>query len=272
MGKIHQALQKAEQERARSVGVEALEPALERAAPVPGRPVRGRVRGRKLLEARRSRIVLSESESSVSKQYGSLRARILSLRRTRSFRSLVVTSAVPREGKTTTAMNLAFSFGLDVEQTTCLIDADLRTPSVHRALPDVPEAGLGELLEGHCGLEDALVEVPDTRLSAIPVRSLPAHPSELLGSRRMIELLEQLRDRFDTIIIDTPPVLALPDATTLVDLCDAALMVVGSGVSSRDDVEGALDRIDRTKLLGTVLNYAEAVPKSYGYYYGGSAR
>jgi capsular exopolysaccharide synthesis family protein len=272
MGKIHQALQKAEHERARSVGVEALEPTLERSAPVPGRPLRSRVRGRKLIDARRSRIVLSESESSVAKQYGSLRARIQSLRRSRELRSIVVTSAVPREGKTTTAMNLALSYGLDVEHTTCLVDADLRTPSVHRALPEVPEAGLGEVLDGHCELDAALIEVPDTSLSALPVRSLPTHPSELLGSGRMVELLQQLHERFDTVIIDTPPVLALPDATTLVDACDATILVVGSGISSRDDVEGALERIDRSKLLGTVLNYAEDVPKAYGYYYGGSAR
>ena len=272
MGKIHQALQRAEQERARAVGVEALEPGLERSAPVPGRPLRSRVRGRKLLDARRSRIVLSESESSVAKQYGSLRARIQSLRRNRPFKTLVVTSAVPREGKTTTAMNLAFSFGLDLEHATCLIDADLRTPSVHRALPDVPEAGLGELLEGHSELDVALLEVPDTRLSVLPVRSLPTHPSELLGSRRMVELLGRLRERFDTVLIDTPPILALPDATELVDLCDAVLLVVGSGISSRDDLEEALERIDRAKLLGTVLNYAADVPKAYDYYYGGAGR
>ena len=276
MGKIHDALKRAEEQRAKGGGAPggAAAPAqwLDRPQPPPRRPLLRRARGPGLRDARKARAVLTDSESAVAEQYRSLRARVQSLRRGRAIRSLAITSADPREGKTTTAVNLALCFGLELEHATCLVDADLRTPGVHRALPQMPEAGLAELLEGHADLEDALVEIPETRLQVIPVRAHPAHPSELLASRRMEELVRELHERFETTVIDTPPILALPDATTLVDLCDAAILVVQSGVSSRDDVERALERIDRTKLLGTVLNRTEDVPKAYAYYYGGGGR
>lgn len=275
MGKIHEALQRAEMQRAREGGApggaDSIGSLLDRPAPAPGRSRQRRARSRTLRDARRARFVLTESESSVAEQYRSLRARIQSLRRGRTVRSILVTSAVPREGKTTTAVNLALCFGLDLEHATCLIDADLRTPSVHRVLPTLPEAGLAEVLEEHASIDEALVEVPETRLEVMPVRSRPPHPSELLASRHMGELLDELVKRFETIVIDAPPVLVLPDATTLVDLCDAVILVVQSGGASRDDVERSLERIDRAKLLGTVLNRAEDLPRSYAYYYGAGA-
>jgi capsular exopolysaccharide synthesis family protein len=275
MGRIHDALQRAEEQRAREGGPRGGAGSLEQVhdwpVPTPKRLRRRGVRAKSLLDIRRFRIVLTDSESAVSEQYRSLRARIQSIRRGRSVRSLVVTSAVPREGKTTTAVNLALCFGLELEQKTCLVDADLRTPAVHRALPELPEIGLSDLLEGHASLDDALVEIPDTRLSILPVRSLPEHPSELLASRRMGQMLEELHERFVTTVVDAPPVLVLPDATTLVDLCDGALLVVGSGGSSRDNVEAALERIDQDRLLGAVLNGVEEAPQSYGYEYGGRA-
>jgi capsular exopolysaccharide synthesis family protein len=275
MGRIHDALQRAEEQRARHGGARggagSLEHALDRPLPVRERVPGRRERSKTLLDVRRSRVVLTDSESAVAEQYRSLRARIQSIRRGRAIRSLIVTSAAPREGKTTTAVNLALCFGLELEHKTCLVDADLRTPGVHRAFADLPEVGLIEVLEGHASLEEALAGVPETRLSVLPVCSLPSHPSELLASRRMEELLGELHERFDTIILDTPPVLVLPDATTLADLCDGTLLVVGSGAASRADVEAALERMDQTRLLGAVLNRLDETPPSYGYPYGGRA-
>lgn len=275
MGRIHDALQRAEEQRASHGGARggagSLEHVLDRPLPAPGRLTRRRERAKTLLDVRRSRVVLTDSESAVAEQYRSLRARIQSIRRGRTVRSLIVTSAVPREGKTTTAVNMALCFGLELEHKTCLVDADLRTPGIHRAFGELPEVGLAEVLEGHASLDEALAEVPDTRLSVLPVCSVPAHPSELLASRRMEELLAKLYERFDTIIVDTPPVLVLPDATTLADLCDGALLVVGSGAASRDDVEAALERMDQGRLLGAVLNRIEEPARSYRYDYGGRA-
>jgi capsular exopolysaccharide synthesis family protein len=272
MGKIHDALQRAEELR-RGAAVEASE-----APAAPERSVDAPAQKRRLWGARRKRaaaaqaprpgVHVSGSESPFSEEYRTLRARIQSLRRTRDLRSIVVTSALPNEGKTTTAANLALCFGLERELTTCLVDADLRTPHVHEAFPAGP-VGLVEVLEGDAKLEEALVLVPDTRLMVLPVRALPTAPSELLGSRAMVELIAELHTRFDTVILDAPPVLGLPDTVTLVDLCDSALFVVGAGRSPRTEVESALERLDASKVLGVVLNRCapHEIPYagSYGY-------
>ena len=270
MGKIHDALQRAEQERTKAgaapggAGAQgAVEPLRPRRIPRPGKRIR---------DARRSRVMIGDAESEVTEEYRTLRARIQSLRKVRPLQSIVVTSALPGEGKTTTAINLALSFGLEREGRTCLVDADLRTPAVHYGFLEPPEVGLAEMLEGDAKLEDALIRVPDTRLAVLTVRAIPTRPSESLASQRMADLLRELESRFDTVIIDCPPILGLPDATTLIDLSDAVLMVVGNGISKRDDVAAALERITPAKALGCVFNRSHETPTSYGPGYGGGTR
>ena len=133
----------------------------------------------------------SDSGSPYSEEYRTLRARIQSLRRTRELRTIVVSSTRPGEGKTTTAVNLALSFGLERENSVCLVDADLRTPRVQQAFPAGP-VGLAEVLEGDAKLDEALIAVPDTRLMVLPVKALPSAPSELLSARAMVDLLAEL--------------------------------------------------------------------------------
>ncbi len=265
MGKIHDALQRAEEERAQRGGppVGPTAPDLLEERSGSGQGLEGALRA-----GRRSRIVTAGS-SAVAEEYRTLRARIQSIRRRRPLRTLVVTSARPGEGKTTTAVNLALSFGLDLGTNTCLIDADLRTPSVHRAFPQLPDAGLAEVLETDVKVDDALLQIPDTRLWVLPVKAMPSQPAELLGSRPMGELLEELSARFDTVIIDAPPVLGLPDAVTLVDQADAALLVVGAGEVARGDVMSALERLDRSKVIGSIFNRCESAQnQAYAGYYG----
>ncbi len=266
MGKIHEALQRAEEQREALGGAPggpaSTQELLDRAPQPSG--LLGRLRGSALRAARRSRVVLSASDSAVTEQYRTLRARIQSIRRLRPIRSIAITSALAGEGKTTTSVNLALSFGLDMERESCLVDADLRTPAVHKALSELAPGGLAEVLQDDAKLEEALIRVPDTRLSVLAVRSLPSHPAELLGSRRMSRLLAELYERFDTVIVDCPPVLGLPDATTLVDLCDAAILVVSAGRASRGEIDAALERIDAAKVLGTVFNRAPEPPIRYG--------
>ena len=268
MGKIHDALQRAEQERTQAGAAASTTAAHLELEPrmLTGPRRRSSERAERLRNARRSRIMLADADSSVTEEYRTLRARIQSIRRTRPLRSILVTSALPGDGKTTTPVNLALCFGLELEGATCLVDADLRTPGVHHVFIESPEAGLAELLELDVKLEDALVHVPDTRLSVLTVRALPTHPSELLASRRMVALMEELQSRFDTVLIDSPPVLGLPDTTTLVDLCDAVLFVIGSGAASRADLEAALTQIDASKAIGCVFNRSREAPKGYSPY------
>lgn len=278
MGKIHEALRRAEEQRAGlggiSGGIAASRQMPDDPASVPAPATGGRTRSarrkaksgraRELRANRRARLVLQDSDSPISEQYRSLRARIQSLRRKRPIRTIAVTSALPGEGKTTTSVNLAACFGLDVERNSVLVDCDMRTPSVHRALNETPELGLAELLQSDAKLDEALIAVPDTRLWALTVRALPTHPAELLASRRMVELIEELALRFETVILDAPPVLGLPDATSIVDLCDAAILVVHAGRPSRRELEETLERIDRTKILGVVFNGSDDVLEPYG--------
>ncbi len=275
MGKIHDALQRAEELR-RSARVEPAEPPASpevAATPAPEkrrgwRALRKSAKNGAVAKHVRSSVKVSGSESPFSEEYRTLRARIQSLRRTRELRTIVVSSALPSEGKTTTAANLALCFGLEREVTTCLVDADLRTPRVHHAFPGVGPVGLVEVLEGDAKLEEALVAVPDTRLMVLPVRALPTAPSELLGSRAMADLIAELHTRFHTVILDAPPVLGLPDTVTLVDLCDAALFVIGAGRAPREDIESALERLDASKVLGVVLNRCARHEISYAGGYG----
>lgn len=281
MGKIHDALRKAEEMRRGAATEVETETEIEAASaplakPAPRAPGSGRgwfARRKAQRPAPRPRdSVISIGESTLSEEYRTLRARIQSLRRTRELRSIVITSTRPGEGKTTTAANLALGFGLEREGLTCLVDADLRTPRVHQIFRGAGPFGLAEVLEGDAKLDEALVAVPDTRLMVLPVRALPTAPSELLASRAMLELVAELHTRFQTVIFDAPPVLGLPDTVTLVDLCDAALFVVGAGAAPRDEVESALERLDASKVVGVVLNRCDSseVPFTGAYGYGNS--
>ena len=277
MGKIHDALRRAEEMRH---GAPAAEEATTETASSPlaipaaraAKPARGWLARRKasLATSRPREAAISTGEATLSEEYRTLRARIQSLRRTRELRSIVITSTRPGEGKTTTASNLALGFGLEREGLTCLVDADLRTPRVHQVFRGAGQFGLAEVLEGDAKLDEALISVPDTRLMVLPVRALPTAPSELLASRAMLTLVAELHTRFRTVIFDAPPVLGLPDTVTLVDLCDATLVVVGAGIAPREDVESALERLDAGKVVGVVLNRCASseVPYAGSYGYG----
>jgi len=280
MGKIHDALRKAEEMRQGApaatggTDTEIAGAPLAIASPRAPAPARGWLARRKSKRPapRSAAASISPGESTLSEEYRTLRARIQSLRRTRELRSIVITSTHPGEGKTTTAANLALGFGLEREGLTCLVDADLRTPRVHQIFRGAGPFGLAEVLEGDAKLDEALVAVPDTRLMVLPVRALPTAPAELLASRAMLDLVAELHTRFHTVIFDAPPVLGLPDTVTLVDLCDAALFVVGAGAAPRDDVESALERLDASKVVGVVLNRCDSseVPDAGAYGYGKS--
>ena len=268
MGKIHDALQRAEDERAalRGVDVPAAPQELTAEVASPRAPARRAKRRQRLMDGRRSGVIMQDLSSRVTEEFRSLRARIQSMRRSHEIRSIVITSAMAGEGKTTSATNLALSFGFEKEGLTCLVDADLRAPAVHRVLHETPSAGLAEMLEADAKLDEVLIQVPETRLSVLPVRAQPTHPSELLASSRMAELIVELYSRFATVIVDAPPIHGLPDATALVDLCDAVLLVVGAGNTPREQIESALERIDSRKVLGVVFNRFDTRGAPYGAY------
>jgi capsular exopolysaccharide synthesis family protein len=284
MGKVFDALQRAEaqraQRRAAAPGVapalgRASEPRVDRAGPAGEgrlsrlwRWLRVARRGEAVEDGNamnKRRFALLQPNSFVAEQFRTLRARLDSLAAERPIRSLAVTSAVAGEGKTTAAVNLAVVASMSVGRRILLVDCDLRKPKVHAALGLRPEFGLAEVLAGEVPPERAIQRVDGSALEALPVRGLPSNPAELLASEPMRRLLSELSQRYDQIVLDLPPALGLPDAKTVSEFTDGLVFVVRADTTPQADVEAALDLLDRRRVLGLVLNGAETEPARYGY-------
>lgn len=183
-------------------------------------------------------------------------------------RSLIVTSALPSEGKSSTTANLAVTCARS-GQRVVVVDADLRKPALadYFRISDTP--GLTTALVGNCSVEDALVSWGDHGLCVLPSGPLPANPSELLGSEKMVKLLESLGERFDLILIDTPPLLPVTDAAVLATNCDGVLVVSRIGSTSRHRLTRAMETLGKldVRVVGLVANFTKAVSE-YNYYEG----
>ncbi len=284
MAKVYDALRRAEEQRQSRAG-EAQQPGV--AAPLKWEPpasaakvskppfwqVWRRFRRRAAPadvggDVNKRRISLLQPDSFVAEQFRTLRARIDSIAAERPIRTVVVTSPMAGEGKSTAAINLALVTAMQLERRVCLVDCDMRKPKVHRALGLQPEVGLAEVLSGEAPLEKALIPVEGVGLQVLAVRRQPSNPAELLTTDRMRETIEELARSFDRVILDTPAALALPDAKIVSDLCDGIVMVVRADVTPQQDVESTLDFLDRRRLLGLVLNGAEVPQGRYAYYPG----
>lgn len=167
---------------------------------------------------------------------------------------IVVTSAVPEEGKTTTAVNLALAFAEDRDRRTLLVDADLRRPSVIRYVVPAPTLGLTEVLSGEASLEHVVIEMKSSHLTILPAGTPSTNPLELLRSDQLASVLSDLRRRFDRIIIDTPPTVPFTDAAVINALCDGALLVVRAGKTTGTLIDRACASLVHSTLLGVVLN------------------
>ncbi|ANH38206.1 Tyrosine-protein kinase YwqD [Nocardioides dokdonensis FR1436] len=186
----------------------------------------------------------------------------------------VVTSALPGEGKTTTAVNLALTLA-QAGQKTLLIECDLRRPKATAALDLDSSVGVTTVLLGKVSFEDALQEYAATGLAVLASGAIPPNPAELLQSRAMTELLTRCREQFDTIIIDAPPLLPVTDAALLSTQADGAILVVAHGRTTKDQLAQAAQRLGAVDaaLVGAVLNMTPSrrgrgYGASYGYGYG----
>lgn len=185
-------------------------------------------------------------------------------------RILVMTSAIPGEGKSTTSINLAITMA-DAGSRVILIDADLRRPSVSRYMGLEASVGLTTVLIGRVELADAIQPWGNENLHVLPSGVIPPNPSELLGSTHMNELLAQLAAEYDVVILDTAPLLPVTDAALLARVAGGAVLVVGAGITHRHHLEEAIGALEAVEapVQGIVLNRVPVADRSsykYRYY------
>jgi succinoglycan biosynthesis transport protein ExoP len=184
-------------------------------------------------------------------------------------RSIVFTSSVPTEGKTTTTANLAITMAAAGARI-CVVEGDLRRPRLLEYMGMDGSVGLTNVLIGQATLVDVLQQFADTSVYVLGAGAIPPNPSELLGSASMIETLRELESRFDVVIIDTPPLLPVTDAAVLSTIAGGTVVVVGAGRVDRDHLSKSLHSLETVKarVLGLVLNMIPTKGADGHSYYG----
>lgn len=216
----------------------------------------------------RRQILNSNSSFAVQEAYKTLRTNVRFFLRGENCRKLCVTSGAAGEGKSITLVNLAISIA-EAGDKVLLIDADLRRPALARLLVEKATPGLSEVLAGMADCEDAIRKDMYPNLDVLFSGETPPNPSELLGSEKLEKLIDTMAQRYDYILVDTPPVNVVSDACIVANLLDGVLMLVRKDRSRRDDVKRAVDslRLTGAKPLGFVLNGVTLDRgRSYGYY------
>jgi tyrosine-protein kinase Etk/Wzc len=225
-----------------------------------------------LFEARQieTRLVTHfDPKSPISESYRTLRTNIQFKNKQTKQHVILVTSSAPKEGKSTTVANLAITMA-QMGNKTALIDADLRRPVIHSIFNLKKENGISNYLIGNAELKDILKPTFVNNLSIIPCGPLPPNPSELLGSSEMAQLIEALRGKFEVILFDSPPVIAVTDAAILSTLVDGVVLVIKAHQTHREAIKRARNLLDNAdaKIFGSLLNGVN-IKKTYGtnYYY-----
>lgn len=223
---------------------------------------------------RRPLLTQAPHQSPRAESFRQLRTNLQFANVARRAKTVLITSSLPGEGKSTTATNLAIALA-QAGQSVCLVDADLRRPMVGEYLGLDRSAGLTTALIGTADVEDLLHPWGEDNLYVLTSGRIPPNPSELLGSRNMEHLLGRLEATFDTIIIDAPPLLPVTDAAVLSQHVGGVVLVVGAQTARARELERAIEALELVgaALLGVVLNHLPARgPDAYSYgYYASSA-
>lgn len=208
-------------------------------------------------------------KSPISEQFRTVRTNLEFTSVDSVLKSILVTSSGPEEGKSSSIANLAVVYAQQGKKV-LLVDSDLRKPTVHYTFRLDNLTGLSNILVGDTSLQQAISETDVANLDVISCGPIPPNPSELLGSKKMLQFIEEAGMSYDMILFDTPPVLAVADAQILANLCDGSLLVIRSKQTENDTAQKAIETLQsaQAKLLGTVLNDVEKKKSDYHYYYG----
>lgn len=215
----------------------------------------------------RNRVVAHQKTHVASWAFDVLRTQVLQKMDEHGWRTLAVTSPSTESGKTLVAVNLALSIAQQSQRTALLVDFDLRRPSVARVLGLNQPASLNEVLTGDADVSQAMVSPGIEHLAVLPTNRPMSHTSELLSSAGVSNLIGELRQRYDDriVVFDLPPVLAADDVMAVLPHIDCVLMIVGSGVSTKAEIDEAMTRVARANLIGVVLN-KDTAPVQQAYY------
>jgi succinoglycan biosynthesis transport protein ExoP len=214
-------------------------------------------------------ITQSRPQSQMAESYRALRTSLLLTSLGTPPKVILITSALPEEGKTTTSINCAIVLAQKGTRV-LLIDADLRRPSIHKTLGMGPRAGLSNVLTGAITLQEATIRsaiLPN--LSVLPAGTPPPNPAELLASAEMKDVLTKLREQYDHIVVDTPPTLSVTDAVIMSTRADAVVLVIRSGQTTKQALRRARDILMQVnaRVCGVLLNAVNLNSPDYHYYY-----
>jgi protein-tyrosine kinase len=275
MDRIRKALDLARMERAQIDPEPRFERAALRevAAELPGAAVsativysRSRIFTPEANDLERNRIIRPDSADRIAAAYRMLRTQVLQRMDENGWRTLAILSPSARDGKTTTAINLAISLAIDRSHTVLLVDFDFKRPTMAARLGLAPEFGVDDALASRAPLEDCLYH-PDgfDRLLLLPARDCVRNSSEVLAGPTCRELIAELRARYPerVIIFDLPPVLDADDALSFVPSVDCGLVVAAEGRTRRNDLVRTVELLSKTALVGTVLNRAATASAGY---------
>ncbi|WP_461207726.1 CpsD/CapB family tyrosine-protein kinase [Clostridium sp. DL1XJH146] len=219
-------------------------------------------------------IVKEDPKSIAAEAFRTLRTNIQYSSIDNDKKTILVTSAGPGEGKSTTLCNLALTLA-KAEKKVLILDCDMRKPSVHKKMRLSNKEGLSNYLAGEVELND-IIQIFDRNVYVVTSGSVPPNPSEILSSRKMKAFIEEAKDEYDHILIDTPPVIAVTDAQVLAPIVDGVILVVASKQAEKEAVVQAKELLEKVgaNVLGAVLNKADMNSKkgygysNYYYYYG----
>ena len=203
-------------------------------------------------------ITLTSPRSPAAEAYRTLRTNLTFTALDKPIETLVVTSAAPNEGKSIVLANLAITMAQG-ERRTILVDADLRRPGLHEIFGIANNRGLTTMIVEEGALDDPpLIDVGVDNLSLVPSGPLPPNPADILGSRKMEEVIAALKARADIVLFDAPPVVAVTDAAVLGTKVDGLLLVVCAGRTRREHAQRARELLERVhvRVIGAVLNDA----------------
>ena len=260
MGKVHEALLRAEREQAGHK---------KRATGKGKQPLGPYVRHEKYVGRVPVDNIIVKPDSISAEQFRKLHSLVIAHYIMHSLHSILVTGCMPGEGKTKVALNLAATIARGLDDSAVLIDADLRMKGLSSHLGLQNALGLSDVLQKRATIEETLVETEIEGLSILPAGTMPPNPAELIGSNRMKGLIQQLkaRPKDSYIIIDSTPIIATSEANALSQMTDGIIVVIMADKTRRDVVKRELSTINPEKILGVVLNCAEFETSDYYHKY-----